>query len=109
LQRRDLFELAYRGERPDLELRRAIAGELERLRAALLAWDAGMPIGVEEVVQSDRDLESEDNRRALGGDAETQRQALERLGYLGEQDRGSYSGELRQRVLEKRAGAAPAR
>lgn len=108
LQRRDLFERANRNIPPDLELRAAIEGDLQRLRSALLAWNAEMPIGVEEVVQSDRDLESEANRRALAGDGEAQRQTLEKLGYLQEQDRGSYSGDLRQRVLESRAaGSGP--
>jgi arylsulfatase A-like enzyme len=102
LQRHDLFRDAYRRPEPSSELAQKLEPELARLRAALLAWDQTMPIGVEEVVQSDRDLESEANSQARLAELAAQRELLIKLGYLQEGDRGSYSGELRERVLELR-------
>ncbi|MEO0649579.1 MAG: sulfatase [Planctomycetota bacterium] len=93
----DLFADVVRGANPSVASdanRERVLREVERLRTALLAWDANMPIGVETIAQSDRDLESLSNRDAAFS------QQLAELGYVDGWDQ--YSGELRERVLERR-------
>jgi arylsulfatase A-like enzyme len=100
LQRRDLFQLLVRTPDADPEQRAKVLTRVEELRAALLAWNATLPIDVEAVVRSDRDVETETNQAQLARD----RELLEKLGYAEGWD--SYRGEqLRERVLELRAAS----
>jgi arylsulfatase A-like enzyme len=100
LQRRDLFQLLVRTPDADPEQRAKVLARVEVLRAALLAWNATLPIDVEAVVRSDRDVETETNQAQLARD----RELLEKLGYAEGWD--SYRGEqLRERVLELRAAS----
>jgi len=120
LQRRELFrEVVFGAGGADgdsarrLEVRDKVLAEADRLRVALLAWDAHMPIDVEDVVRSARDLETEDAQLAQraadlarlraegvqGADETARRMAA--LGYTSQMD--EYQGELRDLVLERRA------
>jgi arylsulfatase A-like enzyme len=100
LQRRDLFQLLVRTADADPAQRAKVLARIDELRAALLDWNATMPIDVEAVVRSDRDVETERNQAELARD----RQLLEELGYVEGWD--LYQGEqLRERVLELRAAA----
>ena len=95
---RDLFADVVRGRRPEvagLKNRQAVLADVERLRSALLQWNASQPIDVETVDRSERDLESETNRDALYV------KQLEELGYVEGWDQ--YAGALRDRVLAERA------
>jgi arylsulfatase A-like enzyme len=103
LQRRDLFALVVRAPDADPAVRTKVLAEVDELRAALLAWDATMPIDVEAVVRSDRDLESEANLAQFASDAEL----LAQLGYVAGWDQ--YRGDaLRERVLAVRAASEAA-
>jgi arylsulfatase A-like enzyme len=104
----DLFADIVRGRNPAVatpENRARVLTEVERLRAALLEWDRGLPIDVEAIVRSARDLETERNEALARGGATAAQlaQNLEALGYAG--DFGAYAGELRERVLTLRAAA----
>ncbi|QDU67381.1 sulfatase [Engelhardtia mirabilis] len=80
--------------------------DVDRLRAALLEWNATMPIPVESVARSARDLETEQNAALAAGGSRAQAEAdkLEQLGYAAGWNQ--YVGELRDRVLERRAERA---
>ncbi len=100
---KDLFDDIVRGAVPAVagEANRAkLMTEIDRLRAALLEWNDSMPIDVEDVERSDRDLETDANARA-------QVQNLEYLGYVTDWD--AYHGDLREAVEAAREEAtAPA-
>ena len=85
--------------------RERVLTEVERLREALLAWDAGMPIDVEAVARSARDLETERNAAVAAGGQRAQDELakLAELGYVSGWDQ--YVRDLRERVLELRAQA----
>ena len=120
LQRRELFQGIVFAEAStpaeaerQAELREKVLAEADRLRAALLAWNEHMPIDVEQVERSDRDLETERAARArMDEDARNLRRAgvtderemrarLAQLGYTPEMM--EYQGDLRELVLEHRA------
>ncbi|MBI1379693.1 MAG: sulfatase-like hydrolase/transferase [Planctomycetaceae bacterium] len=121
LQRRELFQgivfaeaaSAEEGER-QAELREKVLAEADRLREALLAWNEHMPIDVEQVERSARDIETEraarakmdhdarELRRSGVTDEREMRQRLAQLGYT--QEMMEYQGDLRELVLEHRRG-----
>lgn len=119
LQRRELFQGIVFGEAASAaegarqsELRQKVLAEADRLREALLAWNEHMPIDVEQVERSDRDLETEraarakmdqdarELRRAGVTDEREMRERLAQLGYT--QEMMEYQGDLRELVLEHR-------
>jgi arylsulfatase len=96
----DLFTDVVRIARPEVasaENRARVMVEVERLRAALLDWNATQPIGVETVARSARDVETQSNRDAA------MTENLARLGYVEGWD--NYSGALRERVMALRENA----
>lgn len=96
-QRNDLFEKIVRSPEAPADVRAQVLALVDELRAELLIWNATMPIDVEAVVRSDRDLETEANTRA----AQAEIERLAKFGYTEETFR--YRGdELRERVLELR-------
>lgn len=113
LQRRELFqEIVF--HRPDAsesperiahwqERRRKVLEEAERLRAVLLAWNEDMPIDVEAVVRSARDLETEAAQQELNQRAAADEELRRRLDALGYSGMDIYQGALRERVQEERA------
>jgi arylsulfatase A-like enzyme len=109
LQSRDLFRDIVRGDpaRVSESAREQVLAQVNRLRAALLAWNADMPIDVEDVVLSDRDLENERLRAQQDPDYERQMANLQSLGYTETGDRTSYVGDLAERVRELRGEERP--
>jgi arylsulfatase A-like enzyme len=98
MQRNDLFEKIVRTAEAPEAARAEVLALIDELRAELLRWNATMPIDVEAVVRSARDLETEANTKAALAELER----LAEFGYTEETFR--YRGdELRQRVLELRA------
>lgn len=102
LQRNELFEGIVRDEDANPDTRAQVLEKVETLRAELLAWDAHMPIDVEDIVRSNRDIETELNQLLKeNSQAREDAQILIELGYMDGGD--AYAGaELRARVLELR-------
>ncbi|MEZ5977096.1 MAG: hypothetical protein R3F34_02625 [Planctomycetota bacterium] len=100
LQRKNLFETVVRAplDAVPTAARERVVASVEELHAALREWSDTMPLDVEDVIRSARDLETEANQ--------AERQRLAELGYVAGWD--DYRGEeLRARVLELRGESAP--
>ena len=86
----DLFRDIVRNADADPALRERVLGEVERLRAMLVEWNAYQPRAVESIERSERDRETDENEA----------QRLAALGYT--DSFNAYQGELREAVLERR-------